>query len=265
MTPTMSSTHHHHQQQQQLQQILDSSGELDAAVSVHDDDGDSRKAKQPEQAHKEEEEEKEATATIMMEDESTLNPGHISDIHSGSRHPNSKADEDVDQPTEDSSKCRNSNSNFSEEKEENDSAFHQYGHFHSDTLNDIWKPLQENTNHHHNNDNNESWQVAIQQTTALLSEHYQALMKPAQQAMIELEQTKMQLGLLQESHQVQEREVARLKLSEKQAQASIAVRHTVQSVAFIVLFVCLLSLSPVVSYPLSPLLQTIYRPCYRIY
>jgi hypothetical protein len=184
----------------------------------------------------------------MAEANVTLRTNQISESQSDSsptpvnRGVSKANDDDGEQSIEDNSEYGN-NKNLTEEKDEvHDSATRQYSSSHNDTLDGIWKFLEDNKthNHHHNNNSNKnaSFQVAIQQTMDLLSQHYQALMEPAQAAMMELEQIKVKLGTLQESHQAQEREIARYQLSEKQAQASIAVHSCTTFIAFCFVAFC---------------------------
>jgi hypothetical protein len=199
--------------------------ELDAAIGIHD---------------------------TMAEAKVTLRTKQISESQSHSsptpvnRGVSNANDDDGEQSIEDNSEYGN-NTNLTEEKDEiHDSATRQYSSCHHDTLDGIWKSWEDNETHNHksnnnnnnNNNNDASFQVAIQQTMDLLSQHYQALMEPAQAAMMELEQIKVKLGTLQESHQAQEREIARYQLSEKQAQASIAVHSCTTFIAFCFVAFC---------------------------
>jgi hypothetical protein len=101
-------------------------------------------------------------------------------------------------------------------------------------LENIWKSFHHakdggDTNANNNNNNQDdrssstALQVAVQQTTTLLLEQYEQLLGPAQAAMMELEQAKLQIRTLQEANRSKDRELQHLKKSEQQAQVSIAV------------------------------------------
>jgi hypothetical protein len=88
-----------------------------------------------------------------------------------------------------------------------------------DALEAIWSSLESKSSP----ENPSGLERAIQETAALLLKAYSDLIQPATKAMMELEETKVQLQTLQDAVVSKDREMERLRQSEKQARASIAV------------------------------------------
>jgi hypothetical protein len=93
----------------------------------------------------------------------------------------------------------------------------------------IWQSLEDDpstSNSNSNSSNNViSVQVAVKETAALLLQTYNDLIQPATKAMIDLEETKKRLHMLQNTLVSKDREIERLQQSEKQARTSIAVSN----------------------------------------
>lgn len=88
----------------------------------------------------------------------------------------------------------------------------------------IWQSLEDTNNDPSNNDVI-AVQVAVKETAALLLQSYNEFIQPATKAMIKLEETKKQLHVLQNILVTKDREIERLKQSEKQGRTSIAVSN----------------------------------------
>jgi hypothetical protein len=67
-------------------------------------------------------------------------------------------------------------------------------------------------------------QVAVQETAALLLRSYHDLVQPLTKVFLELDETRAELRTLQGTANAKDREIDRLKQSERQARTSIAVR-----------------------------------------
>jgi hypothetical protein len=93
----------------------------------------------------------------------------------------------------------------------------------------IWQSLEDDpstSNSNSNSSNNViSVQVAVKETAALLLQSYNDLIQPATKSMIDLEETKKRLHMLQNTLVSKDREIERLQQSEKQARTSIAVSN----------------------------------------
>jgi hypothetical protein len=100
----------------------------------------------------------------------------------------------------------------------------------TDALQVIWQSLEDDPSDSNNKSNNKrtnvmAVQVAVKETAALLLQSYNDLIQPATKAMIDLEETKKRLHMLQNTLVSKDREIERLQQSEKQARTSIAVSN----------------------------------------
>jgi hypothetical protein len=143
----------------------------------------------------------------------------------------SEADDDNDSGNNDSDNneevANRESSNDGEEAEDNSGIDESTSS--NATLDEIWKAVtvsndaSSNNNGGANNAATNAMQQAVQQTTTLLLEQYELLVQPAQQAILELEQAKIQIRTLQTANQTKDRELSLLQQSEQQSQKSIAV------------------------------------------